>query len=282
MSTSCDDGVSYTGSTPALGAGRLGPIPSTPTKKREKQLILISNMSIEDGNLRSEMRNRAWDNKAASYWRYEEGKRNPIPVAAFEEFYQQHKDELKDVLDVGCGTGRFLIPMAQDGLNVTGLEPSDGMRQGAEENVRAAQNTLKGEVKLVKGESRQLDFPDESFDFVFAKGSIHHNTWAEIEQSFTEIARVLRRGKFFLFQGRSTEDSALLRSELVANEVGNTAQDSAGFKKGVYEHYFDEDEIRKLATQNGFEIVLGPQEEIKNPNTPQKKHGRWWIVYKKT
>ena len=33
VSASCDDGVSYTGSTPALGAGRLGSIPSTPTKK---------------------------------------------------------------------------------------------------------------------------------------------------------------------------------------------------------------------------------------------------------
>ena len=28
------DGPSYTGSTPALGAGRLGPIPSSPTKNK--------------------------------------------------------------------------------------------------------------------------------------------------------------------------------------------------------------------------------------------------------
>ena len=36
---------------------------------------------------------------------------------------------VKDVLDVGCGTGRNLIPLAREGYTVTGLDNSPGMLQ---------------------------------------------------------------------------------------------------------------------------------------------------------
>lgn len=35
----------------------------------------------------------------------------------------------RDVLDLGCGTGAFLIPLARRGFAVRGVEPNPGMRQ---------------------------------------------------------------------------------------------------------------------------------------------------------
>lgn len=226
-----------------------------------------------------EITDEYWNTKGLEYWRYKEGAERAHFPDAFEQFYILHRSEFRDVLDIGCGTGRFLIPMAEDGLNVTGLEPSDGMRHGAELNVEAASDILKGEVKLVKGESKKLDFPDASFDYVIAKGSIHHNTWEDVKRSFQEAARVLKPGQFFLFQGRSPNDSAFFRSEQVPGEAGFTATETSG-KKDIIQHYFTEKEIKKLGVENGFTIEVEPEEIIKK-REDGGQNARWWVVYRK-
>jgi len=238
--------------------------------------VILNYMPIEDNNpTNRQITDAAWDELSKDYWWYKKGERAKMPNS-FEAFYQEHRTKFKDVLDVGCGTGRFLIPMVQDGLNVIGLEPSSGMRKGLEINLKAAKAILKGTVKIAIGESKKLDFPDASFDFVFAKGSIHHNTWEEIQQSFREAARVLKKGQFFLFQGRSPKDSALSHSEPVLGDIGHTAKDLEGKKKGVIEHYFTEEEIRQLGAENGLEIVVGPEERVKDDG-----NARFWVVYRK-
>lgn len=221
----------------------------------------------------ADQRNKIWDGRAETYWKYVPGKRAKLPTD-FENFYQSHKSEFKDALDIGCGTGRFLIPMLEDGVNAIGLEPSNGMRGAAAENLKTAGFSTEG--RLVEGESKSLNFPDASFDYVLAKGSIHHNTWHDIEQSFQEVARVLRPEKFFLFQGRTINDSALNRSATVP-DVGVTAQDPES-KPGVNEHYFNESEIFQLAREN-FKVVLGPQEVIRD--NENWKTARLWVVYQK-
>lgn len=223
-------------------------------------------------------RNKFWDGKGLDYWEYEPGKRATLPPQ-FEKFYRSKIISPKggQCLDIGGGTGKFAIPMSQDGLNVTLLEPSSGMRQGAEINLEVAKDTLKGEVILVEGESKKLDFPDASFDFVLAKGSIHHNNWAGIEKSFKEVARVLKREGFFLFQARSTKDSALSHSERIP-DVGITAKDLKD-KIDVVEHYFSREELERLSKENGFEIVVEPEEIIKQKTG--WTNARWWVVYKK-
>ena len=217
-------------------------------------------------------RDAAWDDEANRYWRYEEGKRDRLP-ASFEAFYQFHKAEFKNVLDVGGGTGRYTIPMLQDGLDVTLLEPSDGMRDMAEKNLKKAGVG----ALLVKGESSDLGFSaNESFDLVFSKGAIHHNMWPDIQKSFREVARVLRPRKFFIFQGRSTKDAAVAKSERVP-DIGITAREKDGWKKGVIQHYFAKEELERLAAENGLEIILEPKEIVKK----EKGNARWWVIYRK-
>lgn len=237
-------------------------------------------MSLEDNNpTNRQITDAAWDEMSKDYWWYPEGGRAQM-APSFESFYQVHKTEFRDVLDVGSGTAKFAIPMLQDGLDVTLLEPSPGMRKGAEINLGKAKDTLKGKARVVKGESKDLSsFPDASFDLVFAKGSMHHNTGEDIQQSFREVARVLRPGKVFIFQGRSPKDSAYSRSVPVVENIGHSAKDTKGVKKGVIEHYFTEEEIRRLGAENGFEIVVEPEEVIRQKKT--STNARWWVVYRK-
>lgn len=238
-------------------------------------------MPIEDKNLtQGQQRDKSWNKSAASYWEYKKGERAKLPDS-FEDFYQEHKAEWKNALDIGCGTGRYLVPMTQDGLEVIGVEPSDGMRQAAEKNLEKAD--LKGKAQLVKGESKSLDFADESFDLIFSKGAIHHNTLDDIRKSFKEAARVLRKGQFFIFQGRSDKDLGSPRRKIPdQSSSGYTAVDLEGNKKDVIQHYFTKEELERLAVENGFEIVVGPEEKIRvNTSDSKKQNARLWVVYRK-
>lgn len=61
------------------------------------------------------------------------------------------------ILELGCGTGKLAIPLAEAGFSVTGLDHSPALLQFA-----ASQN---GEVKWVEGDMRSFDL-DQSFALI--------------------------------------------------------------------------------------------------------------------
>lgn len=89
------------------------------------------------------------------------------------------------VLDVGCGTGNYARAV-QDatGCAISGIEPSDQMRQRAE---GAAEWTA-----LVAGAAERLPFPDGAFDLVYSTDVIHHV--GDRPAAFAEAFRVLAPG----------------------------------------------------------------------------------------
>ena len=94
------------------------------------------------------------------------------------------KEPPKCILDVGCGTGRFLRaasvrwPQAQ----LLGVDPAEQMiLEGARLNPQA---TFK------VGFAESLPLPDESADIVVSSLSFHH--WEDHQKGIQEIARVLR------------------------------------------------------------------------------------------
>lgn len=93
------------------------------------------------------------------------------------------------VLDVGCGTGLFARRMVAErpDISVTGLDISDGMLEKARRNCADCP-----QVRLVKGDSETLPFPDDSFDLVTCVHSFHH--YPHQQQVVAEMHRVLRPG----------------------------------------------------------------------------------------
>ncbi len=217
-----------------------------------------------------------WDKEGERGWREDEG-----PDPFFNQFCAQHKSELgRDVLDVGSGNGRYVMPLARDGFNVTGLDLSEGMisaaqRRLAEQNLRA---------NFVKGQSAELPFGDGSFDFVISTGAIHHNNIEGVRGSFKEINRVLKPEKYFLFMGRSVNDDSEEREiteDMRGQGLGFTGADRQGIKKDIAQHYFSAEELRQLGEEYGFEITAEPHEQLRAAETPDKKTARIWAVYKK-
>ena len=60
------------------------------------------------------------------------------------------------VLEVGCGTGRVLIPTARAGVEITGLDLSPHMLAVCRERLKAEAKDVRSRVRLVKGDMRHF------------------------------------------------------------------------------------------------------------------------------
>lgn len=99
-------------------------------------------------------------------------------------------ETLKDraVLEIGCGMGLHSELMAKAGARVTALDVSDTSVEATRR--RAALKGLAIDVR--QGDAAAMDFPDNSFDFVWSWGAIHHA--ATTGRIVRQIHRVLKPG----------------------------------------------------------------------------------------
>lgn len=105
-------------------------------------------------------------------------------------FFSPEEVKGKTVLDAGCGTGIFSIIFANHGVkHVTGIDISKGSLSTAQ--------SLKDKFHLTNADFRQEDmlhlpFEDQSFDIVWAWGTVHHTT--DPFAAIGELIRVLKDG----------------------------------------------------------------------------------------
>jgi SAM-dependent methyltransferase len=93
------------------------------------------------------------------------------PEPPVVEFYaEQARRVAGPVLEVGCGTGKILIPIAQRGAAVTGLDSSPAMLAQA----RAHADTAGAPVQLVQADMRDFEL-GQRFELLFvASNSLAH------------------------------------------------------------------------------------------------------------
>jgi ubiquinone/menaquinone biosynthesis C-methylase UbiE len=89
------------------------------------------------------------------------------------------------ILEVGCGTGRWLLEAAASSPRVVGIDPSAAMLAHARERVAEA-------AHLVRGRAEQLPLPPGLFGLVLCIFAQHH--FDDPPQSVAEAARVLAPG----------------------------------------------------------------------------------------
>lgn len=94
----------------------------------------------------------------------------------------------KTLLEVGCGAGIDLVHFARAGAIITGIDLSTTAIDLARKNL--SQNGLTADLRVMNGEAMQ--FPDDSFDVVYAHGVLQYT--ADAEKMIAEIHRVLKPG----------------------------------------------------------------------------------------
>ena len=92
------------------------------------------------------------------------------------------------LLEVGCGTGNYLLFFNELGYQVTGLDPSPHMMKYVEGKVPES-------IKVFQGVSESLPFPDNSYDVVALITSFEFVK--EAEKGVEEALRVARKQVVF-------------------------------------------------------------------------------------
>jgi ubiquinone/menaquinone biosynthesis C-methylase UbiE len=108
------------------------------------------------------------------------------------DFYIE-PDEIKDVrngrvLDVGCGWGRILVPLARN-AEAIGLDVSTVMAQQAKAYARRQHF----DVSLVVGDAAHLPFRERSVDVLVSYLVFQHLSRENLLKAVSETARVLRQ-----------------------------------------------------------------------------------------
>jgi len=94
----------------------------------------------------------------------------------------------KKILDIGCGSGRFTNAFAKLGCKLAvGVDLGDHGLEVARQYSK--KNRLKN-TKFVKASVLKLPFKDNSFDFIFCKGVLHHT--GNLYGGLKELKRVLK------------------------------------------------------------------------------------------
>ena len=104
-------------------------------------------------------------------------------------------------LELGCGTGFFLLNLMQAGVatrgSVTDLSP--GMVQTALRNAERLGLDVDGRV----ADAERIPYDDATFDLVVGHAVLHHIP--DVELALREVLRVLKPGGRFVFAGEPTK-----------------------------------------------------------------------------
>ncbi|WP_062197798.1 class I SAM-dependent methyltransferase [Massilibacterium senegalense] len=133
----------------------------------------------------------------------------------------------QDVLDVGCGTGRFLIRGINEARSVTGIDLSPGMIEFAEKIVQESNVATK--ATFLAGDACALPFPNQSFDVVIATCLLF--LLPNPEDGLKEMMRVVKpNGKLAILN--PSEQLTEQVAENICNEYG-----LEGFERKSFLHW---------------------------------------------
>lgn len=182
-------------------------------------------------------------------------------------------------LEVGCGTGFFLLNLHSAGVLDEGhaTDISPGMVAAAVRNGRRLGYEVSGRV----ADAERLPYDDDTFDLVVGHAVLHHIP--DVEQALREVLRVLRPGGRFVFAGEPTRlgDAMARRLSRLTWEATTRATRLPGLRRWARSaaelqasseaaylewlvdlHTFDPGELERLAMSVGALDVAVRTEEL--------------------
>ena len=136
----------------------------------------------------------------------------------------------KKALEVGCGTGRNTVRLAEHCKNITALDVSGKMLEAIKQKLP--------KIKTVQGDVEKLLFKDDSFEVIFCHMVLVH--LKDPTQALDECYRVLKNDGILFLTILHQKESALLKAG------------KEGFK--IKSYYHSADKIREILENLSYKI----------------------------
>lgn len=187
------------------------------------------------------------------------------------------------ILDLGCGVGRHVVYLGQQGFRMAGADISPSGVKQTQEVCAEQQIVFDGRV----AEMTNLPWSDTTFDAVLSTSTVCHLRVADIAVTVAEIHRVLKPGGFllvdFLHKGTLSYQETRKQaaegkfSEIEANTfVDDSATPDLMDDAFLPHHYCDEAEVNDLLQD--FEMINVWADLSDQPELGQLPRRGYWVA----
>ena len=213
---------------------------------------------------RSDRWSRAWDRYWSGHAPVGPSRPSRFVGWALERFHAAGIQSPR-VLDAGCGPGRDLVWLAQNGCAVVGVDSSRVAVRLARTRLRKSGSNGRSRVVLADLIRFVRDEPQDRFDAVVAAATYQSLSVSELLRLFCEIHRILRPGGIHAYSVRSTtHPGAAEPSEVAPNLPGDPVSSLT---------FFDRLLIERLGKAWGTQIVAHEVEPGPSWYVIQRKQG---------
>lgn len=210
-------------------------------------------MKSEEAQKILEQTREAYDEIAEKYASVRES-----PWKEMDFLFNKFLKKEDNVLDVGCGNGRFYQSFASNDVIYTGIDNSSNL-------IEIAKRTYP-EVDFVLGSALNMPFLNETFDAVYSIAVLHHIPSPDLRKEFiSEIRRVAKKKAYIILTVWDLKEKGKKESNKkgVAEVFKLFLQrfDKNDFfipwygAKNCYFHSFSMEDFRKLVEESGLKII---------------------------
>ncbi len=154
------------------------------------------------------------------------------------------------LLDAGCGSGKYSLPLQMRGFEVAGVDVS----LKALQMLRESSKNRELDIGIIAGNVFQLPFVDGSFDIIWCYGVLQHLLLAEREFAIREFRRILRKEGILFLEVFGKDDMRYGGLEV--------EPDTFSRENGIVYHYFDKNEMEELLRDFTCNIIESRKEKL--------------------
>ncbi|HEY9207048.1 MAG TPA: class I SAM-dependent methyltransferase [Candidatus Methanoperedens sp.] len=181
---------------------------------------------------------RAWNNE------YKNWKGGPYSLKLLDSCHNKGR-----LLDAGCGSGKYALPLRMRGFDVVGIDVSlNALKMAAE---RSASNRL--DIEFLAANIYQMPFRDAYFDIIWCYGVLQHLLLKERQLAINEFQRILKNRGLLFIEVLGEDDMRYGGAEVEHNTFSR--------KKGIIYHYFNKNELEELLNDFSYRIIESRREK---------------------
>lgn len=173
----------------------------------------------------------------------------------FKEFLNQSDFKLKHVLDIGCGTGKYLKVLQAGEFKTSGMDSSEAA-------VEMTKKVLDNNSDIACANMFEFEIPKNKYDLIISISTIHHGTKEEVENLINKIHdAICDNGKIFITVPdlKTAQEKGYTKNE---EYLGNgTYAPLSGPEKGLSHSMYTKKEAQELFSK--FKNVKLELDEIR-------------------